>query len=333
MYTDLVSVPGCSDPGSVKGNTMNDRTSLTVGIPRGLLYYRYKTLWKVYFDELGIRTKISAPTSKRTMERGSAVAIDESCLSLKIYLGHVRELVESQACDVIFIPRVVNYGVQQEFCTRFAALYDLTRNIFRDSGQRFVTCSVDVQQKKSEWAAYMALGQSLGCQLKDITKAYRAAKKAEQKQLDAEIRAQEKVLRGPGMKILIAGHSYMTGDPYIGRTVFDFLKASDAVPIRADVVDRDKALKASKKLSPTCKWQINREILGGISLYRDKVDGIILLSAFPCGPDSMVNDLIVRRVKGIPILNLVMDAQDGTAGVETRLESFIDIIRFKEGTL
>ena len=47
----------------------------------------------------------------------------------------------------------------------------------------------------------------------------------------------------------------------------------------------------------------------------------------------MVNELIVRRVKGMPILNLVLDSQSGTAGVETRLESFIDIIRFKEGTL
>ena len=47
----------------------------------------------------------------------------------------------------------------------------------------------------------------------------------------------------------------------------------------------------------------------------------------------MVNELIARRVKGIPMLNLVLDAQSGTAGVETRLESFIDIIRFKEGSL
>jgi predicted nucleotide-binding protein (sugar kinase/HSP70/actin superfamily) len=63
------------------------------------------------------------------------------------------------------------------------------------------------------------------------------------------------------------------------------------------------------------------------------VDGIILLSAFPCGPDSMVNELITRKVKDVPMLNLVLDSQSGTAGIETRLESFVDIIRFKEGTL
>lgn len=68
-------------------------------------------------------------------------------------------------------------------------------------------------------------------------------------------------------------------------------------------------------------------------MLREQADGLILLSAFPCGPDAMVNELITRRVKGLPILNLVMDAQSGTAGVETRLESFIDIIRFQRGEL
>ena len=29
-------------------------------------------------------------------------------------------------------------------------------------------------------------------------------------------------------------------------------------------------------------------------------------------------------------LNLLLDSQDGNAGIETRLESFIDIIRFRK---
>jgi predicted nucleotide-binding protein (sugar kinase/HSP70/actin superfamily) len=65
---------------------------------------------------------------------------------------------------------------------------------------------------------------------------------------------------------------------------------------------------------------------------REKVDGILLTSGFPCGPDSLVNEMIMRKNKDIPILNLVIDGQDGTAGMETRLESFVDIIRFKKGS-
>ena len=68
-------------------------------------------------------------------------------------------------------------------------------------------------------------------------------------------------------------------------------------------------------------------------MHREKTDGIILLSAFPCGPDSMVNERIVREFSGMPVLNLVMDSQNGTAGMETRLESFVDILRFKRREL
>jgi hypothetical protein len=47
----------------------------------------------------------------------------------------------------------------------------------------------------------------------------------------------------------------------------------------------------------------------------------------------MVNEMIMRKNKEIPILNLVIDGQDGIAGMETRLDSFVDIIRFKKGLM
>ena len=75
---------------------------------------------------------------------------------------------------------------------------------------------------------------------------------------------------------------------------------------------------------------MNRELLGSISKYHNDVNCIILLTAFPCGPDSMVNEMIIRRIKDRPILNLLLDSQDGNAGIETRLESFIDIIHFRK---
>ena len=86
-------------------------------------------------------------------------------------------------------------------------------------------------------------------------------------------------------------------------------------------------------VSKTLKWELSRELVGSIQMHRDKVDGLILLSAFPCGPDSMVNEMIIRKFTGLPILNIVLDNQDGTAGLETRLESFTDILKLKKGVL
>ncbi len=131
----------------------------------------------------------------------------------------------------------------------------------------------------------------------------------------------------------MAAHSYVLEEEYIGLPVKAYLKEMGVTAIRADVVDRREALKQSVKVSATLKWEFSRELVGSIQMHKDKIDGIILLSAFPCGPDSMVNEMIIRKFTGIPILNIVLDNQDGTAGLETRLESFTDILKLKRGEL
>ena len=308
-----------------------EQQKAVIGLPRAMLYYRYGILWRAFFQELGMETAVSDPTDRKILEQGTALAIDEACLSLKIYLGHVAALAGK--CDYILVPRVSNFGRHRSMCTRFEALPDLVRNVFRDTDQKFLSYNVDVLLKKEEENAFLEMGRQLGCSSRAAKKAYKTAKKEEKAHFRAGVQRQEELYKKDCMKILIAAHSYVMEDPYMGKTVTAYLRRSGVIPLRADLTDRDAALKRSRELSPTCKWEINREILGGIALHREDADGIILLSAFPCGPDAMVNELIARRVKGIPLLNLVLDSQTGTAGVETRLESFIDIIRFKEGNL
>ena len=69
-----------------------------------------------------------------------------------------------------------------------------------------------------------------------------------------------------------------------------------------------------------------KELIRAINYYKEYVDGIIIISAFPCGPDSIVNDLIIRNTKDIPIINLIIDEVSSNTGILTRLESFMDII-------
>ena len=308
-----------------------EKGTVVVGLPRAMLYHRWGTLWQTFFRELGIETAVSGPTDREILERGTTLAIDEACLSLKVYLGHVAALVGR--CDYILVPRVSNFGRHRNMCTRFEAMPDLVRNVFRGAGQKFLTYDLDIQMKKEEEAAFLDMARRLGYPAKAGRRAYRLGKRAELAGHKAAVQAQEQLYKKDGIKILIAAHSYVIEDPYMGGIVAGCLREAGVIPLRADLVDREWALKHSRELSPTCKWEISREILGGILQHRDAVDGVILLSAYPCGPDAMVNELITRRLEGVPLLNLVLDSQSGTAGVETRLESFIDIIRFKEGTL
>ena len=238
------------------------------------------------------------------MDAGSHYAIDENCLSSKLFFGHVSAL--EGKCDAVFVPRIANYGKDGVMCSRFEALYDMAANTFRDHDIKFITCNVDLQQKCPEEQAYMMLGVSLGASESQAKDAYQKAYAAWQEAHRKHIQDEEAKLHDDRIKILVVGHSYNLYDEYIGKPT-DSLSICQAVP-----------------------WIMNRELLGSISKYHNDVDGIILLTAFPCGPDSMVNEMIIRRIKDRPILNLLLDSQDGNAGIETRLESFIDIIRFRK---
>ena len=65
-------------------------------------------------------------------------------------------------------------------------------------------------------------------------------------------------------------------------------------------------------------------------LFQNKVDGIIIISSFPCGPDSLSNELAIRKVKNIPILKLIFEDFNSDIGIITRLESYFDILKAKK---
>ena len=92
------------------------------------------------------------------------------------------------------------------------------------------------------------------------------------------------------------------------------------------------------KISKTVHWTHSKKLLAGISYYSSRVDGIILLSCFPCGPDSLTNELVKRKVNK-PLLKLILEEftekiklileNESNTGLITRLEAFFDIVKVK----
>lgn len=301
----------------------------TVGIPRALLYHRYGTQWTTFFKQLGLTCVLSPETDREIMERGTALSIDESCLSSKIFLGHVDALIGR--CDAIFIPRIANYGEYCDMCTKFHALPDLARHTFREQSLCILDTEIDLTHGCPEKSAFLALGLRLGRTKKQTLRAYDAACKAqerEEKQRAKTLHAAVK--KHAGLRILLIGHPYVLRDDYLGSQPARILTEMGTEVLFADDVNHSDARKASRSFSRMVPWMISRELIGAILTLKDKVDGIVLLTAFPCGPDSMINEMIIRRIKDKPILQLTMDAQTGTAGLETRLESFVDILHYKK---
>ena len=145
-----------------------------IGIPRGFLYYRYGILWKSFFDVLEIPYIVSDNTTYKTLERGKNIALDEACLSMKIFLGQINEIKDK--CDTIFIPRIYSLKKNEQVCTNFNALYDLVRVLFN---KKILNYNVDVEHHNSEKKAFILLGKELGFSYFESNNAYLIAKEKE----------------------------------------------------------------------------------------------------------------------------------------------------------
>lgn len=293
---------------------------ITVGLVKGLLYYDNKVFWEEFFNYLNIKTITNTKTTKDTIKKGKLKLNDEACLSTKIFLGLIEEIKDK--CDYILIPRVATLKKHEKMCTNFYALYDVVKNVYKEV--KFLDYNIDIKFNVTEFSSFMKLSKNLNIPKKKIKEAFIRAKE-KQKIYDLnEILKQEQLLKKDNKKVLLVGHPYNTHDDFISKDITDYLTKENVTTVYADVYKLD--IDDYKKISKDLYWTTSKYLLNAIMHYKNKVDGIILLSTFPCGVDSLVNELIIRKTF-LPTLHITIDELTSANGLETRLESFIDIIK------
>lgn len=265
---------------------------------------------------------ISSKTNKKTIIDGTNIAPNESCLALKIYLGHIIELKEK--CDYILIPRIFSLEKHHQVCTNFNALYDLVNNLF---DIEILDYNVDVSTKNYQMLGFFKLGEKLGFSYIKTYEAYKYAEKIKNMKRKKQEEEQKSLLTSNNIKILLAGHPYNLYDNLIGKTVINFLTKNNITILYSNRIEKEKIETEYQKIAPDIHWTHNKEIIASTKYYEDYVDGIILISSFPCGPDSLMNEQIAHKIKKIPIITLIFEDLNNEAGIITRLESFIDILK------
>ena len=292
-----------------------------VGIPRSLFYYYYGDIWKSFLSSLKIPYIISPKTNKSIMEKGIKKAGDEMCLSLKNYLGHVEYL--SDKCDLILVPRISNYKANNQTCTNFWASYDIVNNLY---DKKIISYNIDYEKGETLKKGLYKIGKELGKNKKEIKKAYKKAIYEHNLIKNKNIKITKNKLKRSKTKILIVSHPYNTYDTMIGQDIINYLEKENVEVIYSDKFDNRKTQKLSKKISKNLYFKYSKESIGALVYAMDKIDGIIFISSFPCAPDSLVNELTIRKIKK-PNINLILDTDMSFTGIETRLESFLDVIR------
>jgi predicted nucleotide-binding protein (sugar kinase/HSP70/actin superfamily) len=330
--------------------------SKKVGIPRGLFYYQYFPLWKIFLEELGAEIVISDYSNKRILDNGVKNCVDEACLPVKLFHGHVLDIKDR--VDYLFIPRFTSVSKGEYICPKFGGLPDMVRNTLKNLPP-IIDTEVDLRKSKSNsFKAAMEVGLNITRSKTRIKKAYKKAL-TEYRKYKEEVSSgvlPGDILRGKNvtyakrednrgteatipagsmLNIALIGHAYNVYDSFINMELIEKLRNNRVNIITVDTMGKNLINKKSRLLNKKMFWNFGRKALGCAFhiLDRDDIDGVIYLMSFGCGIDSFVCDLAERKIRrnsNIPFIILTIDEHSGEAGMNTRIEAFIDMIRWRK---
>lgn len=299
---------------------------IRIGIPRALLYYRHHIIWKKFFEKLNCKVILSPTTNRDIVNIGISNSIDESCLSAKIYLGHVLYLQDK--CDYILIPRISDYGKGEKVCVRFNGLYDNIKNM--NLPCQILNYNIEHTKLHYEFIEFIRIGLKINKNIFKVIYSYIYAKKKEKQHRLSLENEQVKVTKNNNKKVLIVSHPYNIYDKYLGAYIIDYFTKNSISILYADRLNRKISKNYAYNLSKTLYWTYAKEQIGAIEYYKNIISGIIFISTYPCGVDSLVNELMLKKITNIPTINIILDESTKEIGLETRLESFLDIIKEKK---
>ncbi len=290
----------------------------TIGIPRALFHHNDPFFWPKFFEELGFEVLLSPLTNREILRNGSKMSESEECLSFKVFNGHLDHL--RGKTDYVFLPRIRSMRRNYSACPKFFAIPDLARSFFE--GSKTIEPNIDYDKSSLRDVA-IAVGISLGKGIPTVMTAYGKAvdhREAKDGEL-ADEGARRMGLEGV-KKVLVIGHAYNLKDNFINVNLFSRLEKLGIVPIEADQIGH-------RGDGELFHWDSVDEIVGKVKgLEKGSVSGVIQISTFPCGCDSVARDFVRSelKTKEIPFLFLTVDEHSGEAGFMTRIEAFIDTI-------
>ncbi len=314
---------------------------MRIGVPRGLLFFYYYPLWEAFFRTLGVELVVSAPTSRPLFNRGVVLASDETCLPVKVFFGHIESLREKQV-DYVFLPRMVSMEKRTYLCPKLLGFPEVVTSVITDLPP-VLTANFNLRKNPKELdKALHELGKQLGYNARRIQQAVEAAREAQARFEDLLLGGQEFDLAVKGrsaerntaevaLRIGVLGHAYMLYDRFTSLDIKGKLSKFGTEIITAETVDSGEIDHYMEQLPKKMFWSHSKRILGAAYSFIDdpRVHGLVHLSCFGCGPDSMIADMVERacRRRGKPFMVLTLDEHTGEAGLVTRLEAYVDMLR------
>ncbi len=320
--------------------------AMQIGIPRAMSYYNYFPFWYGFFEGLGIKVVLSDKTTKQTMSDGSALVVSETCLPIKVYVGHILNLLD-KGIDKIFIPSIQSIDHKIYNCSKIRGLPDLIKNVVK---RKFTIIDATLDKSEKNRGLYSFLKEAVApFGITDEKRIKEASKEGWkvlnnfkimlnsgipfEKALNYAKKGQVVIVNNQKsypISVAVLAHSYNLFDDRISMKIFDKLEKLDVKSFTAEQLSIEQLKEGICAMDSKLYWANEYEMTGaaGHYLQDNNIDGIITINAFGCGPDSIMIERISRAARKFnkPILNLSVDEQTGEAGFITRIEAFTDML-------
>jgi len=318
-----------------------------IGIPRALLYYQYYPMWQTFFEELGAEVIVSSPTTQLMLSDGSSRLVADTCLPVKVFVGHVLSLVDK--CDYIFIPAIRSMKSKSYNCSKFLGLPDMTRAVVPEAPP-ILDIEIDVNRgKRSLYQAIYSLGRHFTWNPFKVRRAAITAWQAHLNYLELMTtqrltppKAIEKLSGAaeaePGTHsshpnsatIALIGHPYLLYDEHINHRLIHRLEQAHNRVLTPEMLTAEELQSATARVVGRAYWTYEEEVVGvGEHYLRSGANGVIGIMVFGCGPDSVMMDMVQRqsaRLRTTPFMSITLEEHTAEAGIVTRLEAFLDMI-------
>jgi predicted CoA-substrate-specific enzyme activase len=293
-----------------------------IGLPRALTTHSLHPLYVTFFAGLGMEVVLSGVDAEGDLKSNSGF-----CFPAQLAHGAVLDLARRKV-EVVFLPHVTR--MPHPSACRDSLLCPITQaspyflaKAFPET--RVLSPVLDFTAGYERCTALTDLAvREMGVARDVAEAAWGAAVRA---QLDAEQAMQElgrralaEAIASGRPAVLLAGHSYNAFTPEASQSVGRKLASMGVMAIPADCVMADRA-------GPTA-WHFANQIMNAVALAKRHPNLYLLcVSNFSCTIDAFTHAMLASELGAKPYLLLEIDAATADAGVQTRLEAFLDIMR------
>jgi predicted CoA-substrate-specific enzyme activase len=299
-----------------------------VGIPRAFSVHTLYPLYSWFFHELGIKTFLSTEVA----HAGVARAESTYCFPAEIAHGAVQDCLDKGA-DYVFLPHFRDMPSYEEevhanFCPITQSLPYYIEKAFPDVDKKR-WLSLVVSFKFGEGKAlelFNMMTGKLGIGEEETKAAFAKALSKQQAYFDAIKKLGEEALEDARRadRPVIA----LLGRPYNAFTA----EANMGIPRKFttrgySIVPFDILPFQDEKIFPNMYWYYGQQDVKA-SNFLKKEDNVYVtyITNFSCAPDSFILHYLKWAMGQKPFLVLEMDSHSADAGIDTRVEAFLDII-------